>query len=167
MSKTFVTSDHHFGHPNILRFKRADDTPLRDFHTYEDMEAHMINCWNEVVSPEDKVYHLGDFAMHKRYIKVADRLNGRKTLIMGNHDIFNTSEYTPYFDNVRAYKVLNTKNDGRIILSHIPIHVDCLARFGLNVHGHLHANNMPDKRYVNVSVEQTNYYPIDIQTFLN
>lgn len=165
--KTFVISDNHFGHKNILNFSKNDMSRLRDFKDYEEMEYFMISKWNETVKPEDKVYHLGDFAMKKDYIKVAGRLNGRKTLIAGNHDIFNTEEYTPYFENVRACRVLNCKNGGRIILSHIPIHSECLERFKLNIHGHLHANLLKDDRYVNVSVEQINYTPVDVQKYLD
>lgn len=167
MYKTFVCSDHHFGHNNILRFLKDDGSPLRPFKDYEEMEHTMIKNHNTVVSPEDKVYLLGDFAMKDKFIKVAEQLNGRKTLIMGNHDIFNTDKYTPYFDNVRAYRVLNKKDGGRIILSHIPIHSSCLGRFSLNIHGHLHANLLEDPRYVNVSMEQINYTPVDVQQYLD
>jgi len=165
--KTFVTSDHHFGHTNILTFKNNLGNPLRPFSCYQEMEDHMITKWNSVVKPEDKVYHLGDFAMKKQFIKVADKLNGRKTLIAGNHDIFNTKEYLPHFENVRGYRVLNCKDNGRVILSHIPLHPNCFGRFKLNIHGHLHANNIDDPRYINVSVEQTDFVPVDVQQYLD
>jgi calcineurin-like phosphoesterase family protein len=65
-----------------------------------------------------------------------------------------------------------------MILSHIPLHNDSLGRFGVNIHGHLHANRVkkargvdaktgailysdkPDVRYHCVCVEQTDYTPI-------
>ena len=53
-----------------------------------------------------------------------------------------------------------------MILSHIPIHEDSLGRFGVNIHGHLHANRVKkdgviDPRYHSVCVEQTpDYAPI-------
>ena len=40
--KTWITSDHHFGHVNILRFKKECGAPLRDFAGYDEMEAFMI-----------------------------------------------------------------------------------------------------------------------------
>ena len=45
----------------------------------------MLARWNECVAADDIVYHLGDFALasHSRYLP---RLNGRKRLIVGNHD---------------------------------------------------------------------------------
>ncbi len=170
--KTWITSDHHFGHVNILRFKKKCGAPLRDFAGYDEMEAFMIERWNMIIKPEDKVYHLGDFSMTKKHIEVAKYLNGRKTLIAGNHDIFNTSEYLKYFENVRAYRVLNLKNGGRGILSHIPIHEESRGRFAFNVHGHTHANRVMKKRmwplapvrdrfYVNACVEANGYYPLN------
>lgn len=177
--KTFVTSDHHFGHRNILNFRWDEDIRLRNFPDYEAMEEYMIDSWNTVIGPTDKVYHLGDFSMSKKHISIAGRLNGRKTLIQGNHDIYNTSEYLKGgFDNVRAYRVF-PKNG--IILSHIPIHPHSLKHGWLNIHGHLHAGVverypeafdedqrcLPDNRYYNVSVEMHDYRPVDLQFIID
>lgn len=166
MSRVFVTSDHHFQHQGILRFNNSDGTPLRPFSSYDEMEHELITRWNATVTPQDKVYVLGDFSMGKTKIAIADKLNGRKTLIMGNHDIFNTDIYLKYFDNVRAYRVLNITDTERVILSHIPIHEECLARFKFNIHGHLHGNKLANPRYVNVCVEQTNFYPVELFSLL-
>jgi calcineurin-like phosphoesterase family protein len=88
-------------------------------------------------------------------------------LIRGNHDIFRDDEYREYFRELRAYHVMNG-----MILSHIPIHPESLGRFGVNIHGHLHANRVMmepvgkygipviDPRYHCVCVEQTDYTPI-------
>lgn len=166
--KTFVISDTHFGHAAILNFKCNDGvTPVRSFSSVEEMDEFMVSSWNAVVSPEDKVYHLGDVTMKKPFLPILARLNGDKTLIAGNHDIFNTSEYLKYFSNVRAYRVLNTPKNKRVILSHIPINSESRGRFSLNVHGHLHQNKLEDPWYYNVSVEQINYTPVDIQTIFN
>lgn len=84
MTKTFFTSDTHFGHVNILKFN-AEQRPFKDT---EEMDEAIIRRWNNVVSPEDTVYHLGDVALGniaKSLPKVA-RLNGYKIAVMGNHD---------------------------------------------------------------------------------
>ena len=57
MSKLFFTSDHHFGHKNILKFSN------RPFTNVQEMDEIMIQKWNEKVQPEDEVYHLGDFGL--------------------------------------------------------------------------------------------------------
>ena len=53
---TFFTSDHHFGHAKIIEYCK------RPFSSVEEMNQVMIDRWNEVVGPDDHVYHLGDFA---------------------------------------------------------------------------------------------------------
>ena len=81
----FFTSDTHFNHANIIRFCS------RPFETVEEMNEQLILRWNEVVAPDDTVFHLGDFALGGSAVwtKVLDRLNGKIHLIMGNHDLKN------------------------------------------------------------------------------
>ncbi len=159
--KTFLISDTHFGHANILNFKRADGEVLRKFHDVHHMNEYMINAWNQVVNEGDKVYHLGDvgFTSFTKLKEIFDRLKGTKVLIKGNHDNFKMSQYAQIFKDVRATHALNG-----IVLSHIPIHPYSLDRWRGNVHGHLHSNVISDPRYLNVSVEQINYTPIDFNT---
>lgn len=159
MPNTLFIADTHFGHSNIINFKRSDDKPLRDFATVEAMDEYMVECWNAVVRPQDTIYHLGDVVINRKALPILDRLNGRKVLIKGNHDIFKLKDYIKYFDDIRAYKVMTKEG---IICSHIPIHPESLSRWKLNLHGHLHSNTLPDKRYRCVSVEQINYTPISL-----
>ena len=56
MNRIYFTSDHHFGHANIIRFCN------RPFATVEEMDAELIRRHNEVVGPQDIVVHAGDFA---------------------------------------------------------------------------------------------------------
>jgi calcineurin-like phosphoesterase family protein len=168
MANTFLISDTHFSHANILTFKKEDGSPLRPFASVEEMDEEMIKRWNETVKPNDKVYHLGDVVINRKALSTLRRLNGDKVLIRGNHDIFRDDEYRQHFRELRAYHVMNG-----MILSHIPVHADSLGRFGVNIHGHLHANRVMraqgvdtqtgevlysdkiDPRYHCVCVEQT------------
>jgi calcineurin-like phosphoesterase family protein len=163
--RSFVVSDTHFGHKNILTFRDSDDGPLiRPFVSVEEMDETMVERWNAVVQPGDRVYHLGDVAIHRRALPILNRLNGSKVLIKGNHDIFKLRDYTPYFDDIRAYKVF--PNHG-VICSHVPVHSQQLqSRFTLNVHGHLHTRKIEDARYLNVCVENTNYTPVLVDDIL-
>lgn len=177
MTKTWLWSDPHFGHYGITKFKDSKGFPIRPFcSSIEEHDEFLIDQCNSIVSPEDKFYILGDIAMSKRHLKTIKRLNGRKTLIAGNHDIYNTHFYLDAgFDNVRAYK--HYPKNG-IILSHIPVHTSQLeGRFKMNVHGHLHSNVVKrkllgvipivDKRYLSVCVEQTpGYAPVDYDWIL-
>jgi calcineurin-like phosphoesterase family protein len=124
------------------------------------MDEEMVKRWNETVRPNDKVYHLGDVVINRKALKTLARLNGDKVLIKGNHDIFKLGDYTEYFRDIRSYHVMNG-----MILSHIPVHEESLARFGTNIHGHLHYNRVKkdgviDPRYWCVCVEHTDYRPI-------
>jgi calcineurin-like phosphoesterase family protein len=167
MPAVFLVSDTHFGHAGVCKFLRDDGTKLRPWDNPEDMDEEMVKRWNETVRPNDKVYHLGDVVINRKALSIMHRLNGDKVLIRGNHDIFRDDEYRQHFRELRAYHVMNG-----MILSHIPIHTDSLGRFGVNIHGHLHANRVKylptwriddtriDPRYHCVCVEQTDFRPI-------
>ena len=174
MPAVFLVSDTHFGHAGVCRFLRADGvTKLRPWDDPNEMDEAMVKIWNERVRPNDKVYHLGDVVINRRCLNILYRLNGDKVLIKGNHDIFKLEDYTQHFRDIRAYHVMNG-----MILSHIPVHPESLGRFGVNIHGHLHANRVKkmrgvdvrtgeilysdenDVRYHCVCVEQTDFAPI-------
>jgi calcineurin-like phosphoesterase family protein len=170
MPTTFLVSDTHFGHEKTCTvFKRADGSPLRPFSSAEEMDEEMIKRWNDRVRPKDKVYHLGDVVINRKFLSVLGRLNGDKVLIRGNHDIFKLEDYTPYFRDIRGCHVMNG-----MIFTHIPVHEESLGRFGTNIHGHLHyqrvmkikhkgAKPEVDLRYHCVCVEQTDYAPISLE----
>ena len=168
MPSVFLVSDTHFGHTGVCRFVRNDGvTKLRPWDTAEEMDEFMVKAWNERVRPTDKVYHLGDVVINRKALGIMRRLNGDKVLIRGNHDIFKDTDYREHFRELRAYHVMNG-----MILSHIPIHSESLGRFGVNIHGHTHANrvmlpgfngkitDIVDVRYHCVCVEQTDFAPI-------
>jgi calcineurin-like phosphoesterase family protein len=82
-ANTWVASDHHFGHKQIGEYE-----PLRNIWKdlgYGSMEDMLIKQHNEVVKPEDTVLFLGDFSWDNPQNWV-DKLNGKKYLILGNHD---------------------------------------------------------------------------------
>jgi calcineurin-like phosphoesterase family protein len=165
MGQTWFISDTHYGHEKTCtEFKRADGSPLRPFANAEEMNEVMVERWNTRVRPEDKVYHLGDVVIHKRFLPIVGRLNGSKRLVRGNHDVFKTREYLEYFKEVYGVRVLP---DLGLVLSHIPLHLDSIRpRFGTNLHGHLHAGVIDHPAYVNVCVEHTDYAPISLDEIM-
>lgn len=150
---TFFIGDTHFGHKNIINFESV--RPFRQFSTIEEHDEELVRRWNSVVRRGDTVWHLGDFAFGSKHIAQAARLNGAKKLVLGNHDHYPSAEYLKYFD--KLYGAATFEN---MLLTHIPVALEQLERFGINIHGHLHANKMADPRYVNVSAEQINLMPI-------
>ena len=174
MTKTYLISDTHFSHRRMYEFISnggpGDMCPkgerIRPWaNSAEEGDEIIIQKWNNIVKENDRVYHLGDVAIPRRGLKVLDRLNGRKFLIRGNHDIWKMKDLLPYFENIYGTHKLD-----RFILSHYPIHQDSIPEwcFG-NIHGHTHSKRMLtkelriDERYINVSLEQTLASPIDFQ----
>lgn len=176
MTKTFLISDTHFVHHNAyVKFTMPDGSPLRPWASTEEGDEAMVERWNSVVTATDKVVHLGDVAIARRGLKFLERLNGRKILVPGNHDVFKLRDYTPYFEDIKG-----THKMGEFIVSHYPIHPSSLPSWAnANIHGHTHGQLVmkerrsffrpwhvirePDSRYINVSVEQINFTPIDFE----
>lgn len=175
----FAVSDLHLFHANIIR---GGKIAIRPFDTLEAMHERIIDGWNSVVKPNDKVYMLGDLTLWRAHktrhaenaemwaglCSVVNRLRGKKRMLLGNHD------HLPYwmyealgFEKVLAYRVL-----AGMILSHIPVHPSQFSRFKANVHGHTHENSIKvvkdwevvDRpQYVNVCVEALDYVPISLE----
>ena len=82
METVWFTSDHHFGHKNIIKYSK------RPFNSVDEMDEEMIRRWNAKVGKEDRVYHLGDVGLcsPERLGQILDRLNGKIHLIKGNHE---------------------------------------------------------------------------------
>ena len=155
MSTTFFIADLHFGHKNIVKFEET--RPYRPFDTIEEHDEELIKRWNSVVSKQDIVFVLGDFALSGNGVECASRLRGIKYLVMGNHDKCSTARYLKYFN-----KVYGALSMGATILTHIPVHPSQFPRYSHNIHGHLHHNTLDDPRYICVSAEQINLTPISI-----
>jgi calcineurin-like phosphoesterase family protein len=165
MSRTWLISDPHFGHEGIIKFLDNYGNRIRPFDSIDHHDETIINNHNALVNPEDRVYVMGDVAMARRHIQKVARLNGRKKLIKGNHDIYKLQDYTPYFEDVLAYRIYPGEG---LIVSHIPVHECQLEkRFVANIHGHTHINlvpqhgsKVPDERYINVCLEHTGFKPV-------
>lgn len=181
MRDIWVTSDTHFGHTNILRFTDAGGQLVRPgFTSVDDMNQTMVDRWNSVVRPGDIVYHLGDvfFGDKAAFQSLWARLNGRKRLIVGNHDDIKYLSSGGFFSEVLMWRMFT---EFGLLLTHVPVHpsnlrvlvaegdyeegdVGTVQKTFLNVHGHIHQNASPPGPYRCVCVEQTDYTPVHIET---
>lgn len=164
--RVFFVSDTHFGHRKMVAMENGER--IRPFATVEEHDEEIVRRWNETVDPRDVVYHLGDVVINRRALQTCARLNGRKKLVMGNHDNFRVDEYMQYFESLHGAVQFS-----KCILSHVPVHTNQLKRFVANIHGHLHKgfvrkdDGTADARYYCVSLEHTDYRPVQACEVLN
>src|ERR1017187_9055572 len=96
----YLLSDPHFSHENIIRYCN------RPFQHAEDMDEFMVAQWNAVVRPTDHVYCLGDVVLKRKNLHIISRLQGKKRLIFGNHDIYEYQDYAKAgFQKMMSYRV--------------------------------------------------------------
>ena len=156
----FVIGDTHFGHENILKFK-SGDAYLRNFSSIKEHDECICDNWLSVVRDNDIVYVLGD--VYFKDPSALSRLNGRKRLILGNHD-------NPRDQNLRCFQKIQMWRmfpEYECVLTHVPIYIDHKARYSYNIHGHIHDKTLLSYDHFCVSCEQINYTPVKIQDVLN
>lgn len=112
----WFSSDHHFGHKNIIQYEN------RPFKTLDKMDEYMIAKWNQCVQPDDVCYIIGDFSFRSyiQTVELVQKLHGRKHLIWGNHDDWNRNRLMKLFDSVYDQAIIQLSNKIRVKLSHFP-----------------------------------------------
>lgn len=148
----FFTSDTHFNHLSVIGFCS------RPFGSLDEMNDHLVMAWNDTVRPQDDVWHLGDFCWFEREAEAFfSRLNGKKRLIVGNHD-HRKARRLPWVSVNYAHKL---RAEGKAIyLSHYPV-VGFREEF--HFHGHQH-NRTPCRlpRQVDVGVDAWGMRPVSL-----
>lgn len=180
MCNIFFTSDLHLGHKNIIRFSNP-----RLFKTIEEHDETIISNWNSVVNKDDIVYILGDISLNLSQEKLEtylQRLNGKKSLILGNHD--RAKIYAKFLNNgllesMRDYAIEKIYDKQgcvyECVLFHYPIlepnHIfnkPKIGKYGQTCHfyGHIHGINDYDEIYkklgfraANVGLDVSDKYP--------
>lgn len=119
-ARTLYIADCHFYHRRLNA-----EMDKRGFPSVEEMNGHMIRQWNAKVTKNDTVYILGDFSLAGGFQTsgILHSLNGKKHLIIGNHDDRYLKDR--FFEDhllrsVNPYQEIRDK--GRtVILSHYPV----------------------------------------------
>jgi calcineurin-like phosphoesterase family protein len=156
---TFFTSDTHFGDHRVLNLYP------RPFATTGEMDAELVRRWNEIVGPDDEVWHLGDFARTPRLAEaILGQLNGVKYLIWGNND--GDPRRAQGWASVAPYAEI--ERDGCfLVLCHYPFRSwNRQHRGSLNLHGHSHGRMAPLPRQFDVGVDVWDYRPVQIASLL-
>jgi len=176
----WFTADCHYYHHNMLMHRSYgvhDGTPIeapamRRFRTTDEMHKVLKKRFNEVVSPDDVTYHLGDFAYGpgakswQQLSNIVEGLNGTHHLILGNHDHLKPFDYLEAgFLSVHTSLLIPLEFEfysDRVTLVHDPA-VAGREPEKFFIHGHTHSlGKHLNKNTYCVSVELTDYYPVPI-----
>lgn len=180
---TWVWSDTHFGHRNIVKFQQRP----------ESHEIIMLSEWAKRVPADADVLHLGDVwlrASNWRWASIIKQMPGSKFLILGNHDDAGDWYERAGFTIIDPF-IWESRG---VAFSHRPItkafpgypesdilgarSASLVEGWHTNVHGHIHGNTinrnhhfnegdpLPGRRYINVSVEATGLAPVQLGNLL-
>lgn len=155
MTDVFFTADTHFSHDAIRRYSN------RPFASVEEMDEILIERWNGVVRPGDRVYHLGDFSFGRRAAteRIRARLQGRIILLRGNHD---RRIDIRLFDGVHDLYTFK-RDDVRIVLCHYALRRWSHSHHGAwHLFGHSHGTLDPHGKSFDVGVDCWGYVPLSL-----
>ena len=77
----YITSDTHFGHNKPFLYEP------RGFNSIWEHDKEIIKRWNEIIQPDDDVFHLGDIMLgdNNYGLSCIKQLKGNIHIIRGNH----------------------------------------------------------------------------------
>lgn len=174
MNKTFVLSDTHFNHVNILKY-----CPNRKYLSLHEMNEDILHRWNTVVGTEDTIYFLGDFAMGPKdqHLLFLSQLNGNIKIVPGNHDgylkkLAKTGGLPPRVEMLEPIYNLKYKHM-YFVLCHFPLdewegmagHSSDHISGSIHLHGHTHGHSKYKPGRWDVGFDVYNS-PTSIETFI-
>jgi len=164
----WFTADPHFGHANIIKYCN------RPFASVQEMDQYIIKKWQEVVSPQDHVFHLGDFGLaDPQYLhRILQQLPGRIHYIRGNHDsgaVVRVLE--PRCVWIKEIWHGRLKAGGQrvnLTLCHYPMKSWSKSGHGaIQLFGHVHEHyKFGDGKSLNVGVDHWGFAPVALETIV-
>ena len=160
-------SDTHFDHANILHLCK------RPFQTVQEMDKVIVDRWNSVVKDNDLVIHLGDFGDPKfrdpRFY--LQKLKGNIILIKGNHDKTRVLKKCGFSHVLVGTLNMDFEYKGKkykVAIKHRPQTMK-KTRFIICAHVHEKWKIKEDKYnvYINIGVDQWDYYPVALTDLLS
>jgi len=112
----YFTADWHFNHDNILQYCNR---PYKDVN---EMNEDIIKKYNFYIRGNDVCYILGDvgFGDYDNFKEVFSKLNGKKILVLGNHDKWSMQTYYNVGFDAVVYNAHIKLGKHIIYLNHIP-----------------------------------------------
>lgn len=155
-SKDFFTADTHFSQLRTMQLSQ------RPFINIDEMDYQLISNWNKTVSPNDVVYHLGDFGNPT----IISFLSFKKmTLITGNYETEQTIADLLKDKRVELCthpEYINPNNGERYVMMHEPNSHTIESNFYL--FGHIHNLQMVKNNGFNVGTDLHNFTPVSLDT---
>lgn len=145
---TWYTSDTHFSHKNILQHEN------RPFDSIEEMDESLIKQWNNTVSSNDTIYHLGDFVFGgiTKWENIITRLKGKIHLTVGNHDNANAAKKMAHHFEEVENMIVRKIDKQHLFLFHYPIEIG-LTPNAYSIHGHIHSRPSNHVNQINVGID--------------
>lgn len=148
----FFTADTHFGSERVLHWSQ------RPFSTVAEMDNYIVTNWNNIVTNQDMVYHLGDFGELDKLLA----LNGHIIFLPGNADTLEMVEIIATSCDIINPNTVITLEDDSFQLIHEPDEAQPSDNFFL--FGHIHKLQMVKRNGLNVGVDCHNFCPIPLET---
>ena len=173
MATTWLTSDQHFGHKNVIAYSK------RPFADVDEMTRELVARFNAKVADGDEVWHLGDFSLDERLVpKILPLLRGRHFLVAGNHDTCHPCHKKSENAKRRYLRygfvdVVTEHRLGDFRLCHLPYVGDSAnePRYpefrpvddgAWLLHGHVHELWKVRDKMINVGVDPWDYTPVSL-----
>jgi calcineurin-like phosphoesterase family protein len=166
----WYTSDLHFNHGNIIKYCE------RPFASMREMNQALVENWNSRVAPDEHVAVLGDFGFGSldSLSGLVSRLNGRLTLVRGNHDRKAANMTGVGFANVvdsmyvsiAGYAVSLTHYPPKDVKRESGSYRERSPEVAADVvcaHGHTHSRERVVGRSIHVGVDAWDYRPVSAQ----
>lgn len=167
----FFIADTHFGHEGIIRL--CD----RPYASQTEMDYSMITAWNKRVTWNDTVYIIGDLMYRcEDPHHILTHLNGKKRLIIGNHDGSWMSKVDVQKHFLSADLMLELSDGQRgLTLCHYPLLTWKREKKTYMIHGHIHNNTGADywplilerDHLLNAGADINGFAPVTFEELLN
>lgn len=156
MSKTYLISDYHFGHANVLKFENNLRAKVLGVSDIEQHDTMLRDRTCSTLNKRDTLWILGDNGDTDTTVKLITECKAANIrYIPGNHDSFSHIET---IGSIPKVKVTGITSKSGYWITHAPIH-SMELRGKLNIHGHTHSKVLRNMNYVCVSIENNGGFP--------
>lgn len=162
-----LAGDLHLSHKNILKYRTG-----LNLSTVEEHDEFVVENILKNARKRDHLILLGDCFFNDNSLKHLHKICNRYAvvkIVLGNHCFQYCKNYSnamlnllQQHDNLSFHGMIKYKHSW---LTHAPIHENEL-RNKINIHGHVHTSIIQDWRYVNLSIDNTEFKPVNFQEII-